>query len=345
MKIAQVAPLYESVQARAHGGTERVVSHLTEALVAMGHDVTLFASGDSITQANLVAVVPCGLRLDGAKPDPLVWHAIMMDMVREYASQYDVIHFHTDVMQLSLVSQCQTPSLSTPHGRLDLPDLKPLFLRFGAHAMTSVSTCQRSPVPWVNWRKTIHHGLPSDLYDFNAQAQNYFALDTSTSSAAAQACAVEIAQSCGVALRTTDSLDLESKHDLVRNATLLLTPVDAPDPSGLAMIEASACGTPVLAWRGGAAAEIVEDGTTGFVVDNMERAVAAAKNASQLWRNRCREVFERRFSAPVMAAGYVDVYQQLVHERVGSRRPARNDAWTDAPVEGRWNTRTLTQAA
>lgn len=325
MRIAQVAPLHESVQPRAPGATQRIVSHLTEALVEMGHEVTLFASGDSITRANLVAVVPCGLRLDNAQPDPLVWHAIMMDMVREYSAHYDLIHFHTEASYLPLASQRRTPILATPHGRLDLPDLKPLFLRFGSQAMTSVSTSQRSPVPWVNWRKTVHPGLPLDLLEFNAQPQDYFAFDGSLLSDSSRERAVKIATACGVPLRIADTGCGEADKDCLRNARALLVPTDEIEPSGLAMIEALACGTPVIAWRHGCVPEIVDHGSTGFVVEDMEQAVAAAMNIGQIARSSCREAFERRFAASVMANDYLEVYQQLVDASQGAARPARND--------------------
>lgn len=339
MKIAQVAPLYESVPPAAYGGTERVVSYLTEALVQMGHDVTLFASGDSVTSATLVAVVPRGLRLDPAKPDGLVWHTIMLDMVLEQAASFDVIHFHTDVLHLPLVGRCPTPCLSTAHGRLDLPDLEPLFRRFPEQPMVSISDSQRVPLPWLNWRATVHHGLPAGLYSFHPRPQDYFVFVGRISPEKRVDRAIEIARACRAPLRIAakvDPADREyfaaaiepllddplvtylgevgdaDKDDLIGHARALLMPIDWPEPFGLVMIEALACGTPVIAWRHGAVPEIVDDGVTGFVVDSMQDAIAAAGNIGTISRQRCRETFERRFSARVMARAYLDVYRELV---------------------------------
>ena len=345
MKIAQVAPLYESVPPRGYGGTERVVSYLTEALVEMGHDVTLFATGDSYTMANLVAVVPTGLRLDEDQPDPLVWHTIMMDMVLKSAHEYDVIHFHTDVLQLALAGQCRTPCMSTPHGRLDLPDLKPLFRRFGKHPMTSISNSQRAPVPWANWRATVHHGLPLGLYSLNLQPQEYFAFVGRISPEKRCDRAIEIAKACGIPLRIAAKVDPadrayfestieplldddlitfvgeigeDAKNDFIGNAKALLMPIDWPEPFGLVMIEAMACGTPVVAYANGSVPEVIDQGVTGFIVHNQDEAIAAAKNIGRIDRRRCREMFEQRFAAPVMARRYVEVYRELVDTRVAA---------------------------
>lgn len=339
MKIAQVAPLYESVPPTAYGGTERVVSYLTEALVQMGHDVTLFASGDSVTSATLVPVVPRGLRLDPAKPDGLVWHTIMLDMVLEEAASFDVIHFHTDVLHLPLVGRCPTPCLSTAHGRLDLPDLEPLFRRFPEQPMVSISNSQRTPLPWLDWKATVHHGLPLGLYSFHPRPQDYFVFVGRISPEKRVDRAIEIARACRTPLRVAakvDPADREyfastiepllddplvtylgevgdaGKDDLIGHARALLMPIDWPEPFGLVMIEALACGTPVVAWRHGAVPEILDDGLTGFVVDSLEQAIAAAGNIGTIPRRRCRETFERRFSARVMARAYLDVYRELV---------------------------------
>ena len=339
MKIAQVAPLYESVPPAAYGGTERVVSYLTEALVQMGHDVTLFASGDSVTSATLVAVVPRGLRLDPAKPDGLVWHTIMLDMVLEQAASFDVIHFHTDVLHLPLVGRCPTPCLSTAHGRLDLPDLEPLFRRFPEQPMVSISDSQRAPLPWLNWRATVHHGLPLGLYSFHPRPQQYFAFVGRISPEKRVDRAIEIARACRTPLRIAAKVDPADrgyfasaiepllddplvtylgevgdadKDDLIGHARALLMPIDWPEPFGLVMIEALACGTPVIAWRHGAVPEIVDNGVTGFVVDGMQDAIAAAGKIGTISRQRCRETFERRFCARVMARAYLDVYRELI---------------------------------
>ena len=339
MKIAQVAPLYESVPPPAYGGTERVVSYLTEALVQMGHDVTLFASGDSVTSARLVAVVPRGLRLDPAGRDPLVWHTIMLDMVLEQAGSFDVIHFHTDVLHLPLVGRCPTPCLSTAHGRLDLPDLEPLFRRFPEQPMVSISDSQRAPLPWLNWRRTVHHGLPPGLYSFHPRPRDYFAIVGRIPPEKRVDRAIEIARACHTPLRIAAKVDpadrqyFESaiepllddplvtflgeigdagKDDLIGHARALLMPIDWPEPFGLVMVEALACGTPVIAWRHGAVPEILDDGVTGFVVEGMRQAIEAAENIGTISRQRCRETFEQRFSARVMARAYLDVYRELI---------------------------------
>jgi glycosyltransferase involved in cell wall biosynthesis len=343
VKIAQVAPLYESVPPRGYGGTERVVSYLTESLVEMGHDVTLFASGDSVTSARLVPVVSRGLRLDPHKPDPLIWHTIMMDMVLKAAPSFDIIHFHTDVVQLALANQCATRCVSTPHGRLDLPDLKPLFRRFARHPMTSISNSQRAPLPEVNWRATVHHGLPLGLYRLHVEPQDYFAFIGRISPEKRPDRAIEIAKACGTPLRIAAKVDAadrvyfestiepllddtlvtfvgeigeHAKNDFIGNARALLMPIDWPEPFGLVMIEAMACGTPVIAYANGAVPEIVDHGITGFVVNSQEQAIAAAQNVGRIDRRRCRQVFEQRFAARVMARHYLDVYRELVGERV-----------------------------
>ena len=350
MKIAQVAPLYESVPPRAYGGTERVVSYLTEALVEMGHEVTLFASGDSVTCANMVSVVPRSLRLDPRKPDALVWHTIMMDRVLKAAHTFDIIHFHTDVLQLPLVGNCRTACVSTAHGRLDLPDLKPLFRCFPQHPMVSISNSQRAPLPWANWRATVHHGLPLGLYSLHEQPQDYFAFVGRISPEKRVDRAIEIAKACGIPLRIAakvDAADTEyfestirpllddplvsfdgeigdaDKDNFIGNARALLMPIDWPEPFGLVMIEAMACGTPVIAYANGSVPEVLDDGVTGFIVENQEQATAAARNIGRIDRRRCRQVFEQRFAARVMARRYLEVYGELVTaRRVGSSIPA-----------------------
>jgi glycosyltransferase involved in cell wall biosynthesis len=350
VKIAQVAPLYESVPPHAYGGTERVVSYLTEALVEMGHEVTLFASGDSVTSANMVSVVPRSLRLDPDKPDALVWHTIMMDRVLKAAPSFDIIHFHTDVLQLPLVGHCKTACVSTAHGRLDLPELKALFRCFPSHPMVSISNSQRAPLPWLNWRATVHHGLPLGLYALHDKPQDYFAFVGRISPEKRADRAIEIAQACGMPLRIAAKIDpadeayFEStiepllddplvefvgeigdsdKDDFIGNARALLMPIDWPEPFGLVMIEAMACGTPVIAYRHGSVPEILEQGVTGFVVDNQEQAIAAARDIEKIDRRRCRQVFERRFAARVMARRHLEVYRELVQARaLGSGVPA-----------------------
>jgi glycosyltransferase involved in cell wall biosynthesis len=349
VKIAQVAPLYESVPPRAYGGTERVVSYLTEALVQMGHEVTLFASGDSVTSANLVSVVPRGLRLDRDKPDSLVWHTIMMDTVLKSVHSFDIIHFHTDVLQLALVGHCKTPALSTAHGRLDVADLKSLFSCFPDHPMVSISNSQRTPLPWLNWRATVHHGLPLGLYSLHEAPQDYFAFVGRISPEKRADRAIEIARACGKPLRIAAKVDAAdqayfestiepllddplvtfegeigdgAKNDFIGNALALLMPIDWPEPFGLVMIEAMACGTPVIAYGSGSVPEIIDHGVTGFIVENQAQAIAAARNIGQIDRRRCRQVFEQRFAARVMARRYLDVYRELAEARMPGTRIA-----------------------
>jgi glycosyltransferase involved in cell wall biosynthesis len=342
VRIAQVAPLSESVPPRAYGGTERVVSYLTESLVEMGHDVTLFASGDSVTRAKLVSVVPQALRLDASKSDPLVWYTIMMDQVLEAAHTFDIVHFHTAVLQLALLRHCKTLCLSTAHGRLDLPELTPLFKRFPEHPMVSISNAQRAPLPWLNWRATVHHGLPLGLYSLQLKPQNYFAFVGRISPEKRADRAIQIARACRIPLRIAakvdpvdrayfestiepllddplvsfvGEIDDRTKNEFMGHARALLMPIDWPEPFGLVMIEAMACGTPVIAYANGSVREVIDDGITGFIVENQEQATAAARNIERIDRHRCRQVFEQRFQARVMARQYLDVYRELVAAR------------------------------
>jgi len=341
MRIAQIAPLIESVPPRAYGGTERVVHYLTESLVQMGHDVTLFASGDSSTSARLVPIVDRALRLNPARPDPVIWHTLMVDRVRELCESFDVLHFHIDTVHLPVAVHCSTPSLTTLHGRLDIPDLKPLFKRFQKHPLVSISDNQRTPIPWANWLATVHHGLPLDLYDFHPQPQDYFAFVGRISPEKRCDRAIEIAIACNTPLRIAakvDNADREyyeqkieplldhplvtfvgeigdaDKNDFVGNARALLTPIDWPEPFGLVIIEALACGTPVIAYGHGAIPELIDDGETGFIVHDQDEAIAAARSVDRISRQTCRETFERRFAAPVMARQYLQHYRALMAE-------------------------------
>ena len=338
MKIAQVAPLAESVPPRGYGGTERVVSYLTETLVEMGHEVTLFASADSVTCAELVPVVPRALRLETSHPDPLVWYTIMLDRVMRAAHAFDIIHFHTAVVQLALMRLCRTPCVTTAHGRLDLPDLKPLFRSFPDHPLVSISDSQRAPLPWASWRATVYHGLPLDLYAPHPQPQDYFAFLGRISPEKRADRAIEIAKACGAPIRIAAKVDAadtayfesvihpllsdplvsfigeiddQAKNDFLGNARALLMPVDWPEPFGLVMIEAMACGTPVVAYANGSVPEIIDNGITGFAVGNQQQAIAAALAIDRIDRRRCRQMFEQRFDARVMASRYVEVYQEL----------------------------------
>ncbi|HSV77925.1 MAG TPA: glycosyltransferase family 4 protein [Ramlibacter sp.] len=342
MRIAQVAPLIESVPPRAYGGTERVVHYLTETLVQMGHEVTLFASGDSTTSARLVPVVDRALRLNPARPDPVIWHTLMVDRVRELSASFDVIHFHIDTVQLPVARQLETPSLSTLHGRLDLPDLKPLYKRFHRHPLVSISDSQRMPLLGANWLGTVYHGLPLDLYHFHPRPQDYFAFVGRISPEKRCDRAIEIALACDTPIRIAAKVDRvdqdyfeqrieplldhplvtfigeigdAAKDDFIGNARALLTPIDWPEPFGLVVIEALACGTPVIAYGHGAIPELLDDGRTGFIVHDQAQAIAAARSLHRIDRRTCRAAFERRFAAPVMARQYLEKYRQLIEQR------------------------------
>ena len=338
MKIAIVAPLMESVPPRLYGGTERIVSYLTEELIQSGHDVTLFASGDSVTRASLRAVVPQSLRLDPECGNPLAYHLIMLDEVVHAAQEFDVIHFHIDLLQFPLVRWLATPSVTTLHGRLDLPEHGPLFRRFRDVPLVSISDAQRAPIPWANWIETIPHGLPANLHPFQPRPGGYLAFLGRISPEKRPDRAIAIARRAGVPLRIAakvDNVDREYFDERVRpllaepgvefigeideaaksaflgDALALLFPIDWPEPFGLAMIEAMACGTPVIAFRRGSVPEVIEDGVTGFIVDGVEEAVRAVGRVGELSRLGCRREFERRFTAARMARDYVAIYENL----------------------------------
>lgn len=338
MRIAQVAPLYESTPPRLYGGTERVVSYLTEELVRQGHDVTLFASGDSITSAELVAPCERALRLDPNCPDPLAYHIVMLDQVYRRAEDFDVIHFHIDYLHFATSSRHNVPHLTTLHGRLDLPALRQVYRQFSEEPLVSISDSQRRPIPWANWRATIFHGLPENLYSFEPHPRGYLAFIGRISPEKRVDRAIEIAKQVGMPIRIAakvDKVDTEyfaerikpmlchplveyigeigdrEKPEFLGGANALLFPIDWPEPFGLAMIEAMACGTPVIAFRRGSVPEIIEDGATGFIVDSVEQAVSAVRRLGSLRRTACRRAFERRFTVCRMAMDYVAEYVQL----------------------------------
>ncbi|MET0508294.1 MAG: glycosyltransferase family 4 protein [Burkholderiaceae bacterium] len=348
MRIAQVAPLFETVPPTAYGGTERVVSYLTETLVEMGHEVTLFASGDSQTAAQLVPVVESSLRLDPRGPDWLIWHTVMLDQVFAQAPDFDVVHFHVDCLHYPLVRQCPTPCLTTLHGRLDLPDLAPLHRHFREQGLVSISNSQRRPLAESRWLATVHHGLPPDLYRFHPEPSDYFAFVGRISPEKRVDRAIRIAQAAGVKLRIAAKVDRadqqyfereiaplldhplvdfvgeigeSQKGEFIGNARALLFPIDWPEPFGLVMIEALACGTPVIAWRCGSVPEVIDHGISGFIVDDIDGAIDAARRVDALDRRVCRDVFEQRFTAHQMASRYVEVYAALSAAR-GPKRAA-----------------------
>jgi glycosyltransferase involved in cell wall biosynthesis len=352
MKIAQIAPLAESVPPRLYGGTERIVSYLTEELVRQGHDVTLFASGDSVTAARLARCATAALRLNPAVRDPLPHHLLMLEQVRQRAAEFDVLHFHIDLLQYPLLRTIATPSVTTLHGRLDMPDLAPIYRAFPEVPLVSISDAQRAPMPPVRWVRTIHHGLPRRLMAFRprAAADGHLAFLGRISPEKRPDRAIAIATRAGLRLRMAAKIDnadidywREKIEPLVRDnplvefvgeigehdkaaflggAAALLFPIDWPEPFGLVMIEAMACGTPVIAFPCGSAPEVVDHGLTGFLVDSVEDAVAAVRRVPELDRARVRAVFERRFSIERVAADYTQVYLSLC-ERGRPIRPAR----------------------
>jgi len=342
MRIAQVAPLYESVPPKYYGGTERVVSYLTEELVREGHEVTLFASGDSETAARLVAVAPRSLRLDERCQDQLAHHMLLLERVFSVASEFDVIHFHIDYLHFPL-SRCRPhPHITTLHGRLDLPDLQPLYAEFREMPVVSISNSQREPLPQANWQATVYHGLPSDLYRFQPHAGKYLAFIGRFSPEKGADRAIEIAKRARIPLKLAAKVDrvdevyfnteikpllddplIENigeigegeKAEFLGNAYALLFPVDWPEPFGLVMIEGMACGTPVIAFRRGSVEEVMEDGRSGFVVDDVDQAIAAVARVGDLDRAGVRAAFDARFTAPHMAADYVRVYERIIANR------------------------------
>jgi glycosyltransferase involved in cell wall biosynthesis len=343
VKIAQIAPLMESVPPRLYGGTERVVSYLTEELVRQGHDVTLFASGDSITAAELVACAPEALRLDSRVRDHIPYHMIMLDRVRERMEDFDILHFHIDQFQYPLFRSHAGRTVTTLHGRQDLPDLKPLYSYFGDMPLVSISNHQRLPVPSANFAATIYHGLPLELLHPTFQPRGgYVAFLGRISSEKRPDRAIQIARKLGIPLKIAAKVDKvdekyfreeieplldgpgveyigeindREKSAFLGEALALLCPIDWPEPFGLVMIEAMACGTPVLAFRHGSVPEVVDNGITGRIVDDLDEAVHALAEVIALDRRVVRRRFEERFTSARMAKDYVRLYRKLIAKR------------------------------
>jgi len=339
MRIAQIAPLTEAIPPRLYGGTERVISWLTEELVAQGHDVTLFASGDSCTSAKLEAVWPRSLRLDGGVRDANALHMMMLEQVRRRAREFDVLHFHLDYYPFSLFMRQATPFVTTLHGRLDLPEHQNVFATFASAPLISISDSQRRPVPRAGWVRTIYHGLPEASLLPRPAKPSYFAFLGRISPEKATDAAIRIAQRCGVPLKIAAKVDKvdrdyfeteirsllrppaveyigeigdHEKSDFLSGATCLLAPADWPEPFGLVLIEAMACGCPAIAYNAGAIPEVIEDGVTGFIVHDEPSAIAAAAQLSKLSRLTIRRRFEERFTARRMAQDYLVVYRELI---------------------------------
>jgi glycosyltransferase involved in cell wall biosynthesis len=341
VRIAQVAPLDESVPPALYGGTERVVSYLTEELVRLGHQVTLFASGDSRTAARLVAPCEQALRLNPACREPLVHHLIMFDQLRREVDTFDIVHFHTCYLHYAAFADLGAKSLTTQHGRLDMPDMPVLLRAFPQMQLVSISDSQRAPVPWASWRATVYHGQPLDLHRPGPGRGGYLLFVGRVSPEKGVDRAIEIAKRAGMPLKITAKVDrvdrdyfrdaikplldhpliefigeLNSpeKDALLRDAVALLFPIDWPEPFGLVMIEAMACGTPVVAFRNGSVPEVVDDGVTGAIVDDIDGAVRAVARVAGFDRARVRARFEQRFSADRMARDYVRIYEAMIGE-------------------------------
>ncbi|CAG9180141.1 glycosyltransferase family 4 protein [Cupriavidus pinatubonensis] len=340
MKIAQIAPLQESCPPRQYGGTERVVAYLTNELVRQGHDVTLFASGDSWTAARLVSCVPRALRTDPSVHDWLPYHVMMLEDVRRQADDFDVLHFHTDMLHFPLVRSLASRTVTTLHGRLDLPDLRPFYATFPDMPLVSISREQRRPMPPVNWLGNVYHGLPESLLSFHAVPRGgYLAFLGRIAREKRPDRAIEIAVRSGMPLKIAAKIDradqaywdaeiapLVRRHRNVEylgeigdrekprflgNARALLFPIDWPEPFGLVMIESMACGTPVIAFSSGSVREVLDDGVTGFIVDSVDEAVAAVGRLGDIDRLDVRRAFSARFSAARMASDYVALYRRL----------------------------------
>ena len=339
LRIAQIAPLVESVPPQGYGGTERVVSNLTDTLVDLGHDVTLFASADASTNAHLVPGRKTPLRLDPAPlKSEVAAHFVMLQDVRARRHEFDVLHFHTDILHFPFFEDVAARTLTTLHGRLDIDDVAEVLRRWPQYPLASISDHQRLPVPFANWRGTVHHGIPTDLFAFSPTHRGVLAFVGRISPEKRADRAIDIAREAGMRLRIAAKVDAADaryfrevvepkfdthvdyigeigdfqKNELLGSAAALLFPIDWPEPFGIVMIEAMACGTPVIAWDEGSVAEIVDDGLTGFIVRSIDEAVAAVRRIDTLDRRAVRETFERRFSAIAMSKNYLRLYAEAI---------------------------------
>ena len=351
MKIAQIAPLIESVPPRFYGGTERVASYLTEELVRLGHDVTLFASGDSVTSARLVSCATTALRLNPKVRDPIPYYMLMLDRVRECVDDFDILHFHIDQFHFPLFRPLAGHTVTTVHGRQDLPDLRPLYFGFNEMPLVSISNGQRTPIPNANFVATVYHGLPLDLHRpiFNPRG-GYLAVLGRISPEKGVDRAIKVSQTLGIPLKIAAKVDRvdeayfreqiapllkepgvefvgeineREKTDFLGQALALMFLIDWPEPFGLSMIEAMACGTPVLALRRGSVEEVVENGLTGHIVDSIDEAIVTLPHVMQLDRRAVRRRFEDRFTATRMANDYARVYDSLLARTNGKSVPTQ----------------------
>jgi glycosyltransferase involved in cell wall biosynthesis len=338
MRIAQVSPLWESVPPKLYGGTERVVSYITEELVRLGHEVTLFASGDSLSSARLEAICPQALRLITRSYNREAPMTLLLERAFSTSDKFDLIHSHLDFLGFPAARRCPVPVLTTLHGRLDLPELQPVYREFTDIPLVSISDAQRRPLPWANWQATVHHGLPRDLYTFHPRQGRYLAYLGRLAPEKCPDQAIKIATRVGIPLRIAAKVDPTDrdyfrehiepllahplveyvgeitdaeKNDFLGEACALLAPFDWPEPFGLVFIEALACGTPVLALRRGSVPEIIDNGVTGFVCEHPDELAAAVEQVSLLDRRRCRQAFDMRFTIERMVRDYLNVYEQL----------------------------------
>jgi glycosyltransferase involved in cell wall biosynthesis len=353
MHIAQIAPLTEAIPPKLYGGTERVVSWITEELIALGHEVTLFASGDSVTSAQLDAIWPRALRLDGSVRDPNALHMAMLERVCRRAGDFDVLHCHLDYYPFSLLSRQPTPFVTTLHGRLDLPEHQPVFDTFSTVPVVSISNAQRRPLPQANWVRTVHHGLPEKLLEPKPVTPSYFGFLGRIAPEKGIDRAIRIAEHCGVPLKVAAKVDRadqdyydeliepmmrsgkvefigeigdKEKSEFLSGAIALLVPIDWPEPFGLVMIEAMACGTPVIAFNRGSVPEIIDDDVTGFIVEDVNGAIGAVDRLGHLSREKIRRRFEARFTARRMAQDYLRVYRSLTDSASPHLRLVVDDA-------------------
>lgn len=339
MKIAQIAPLYEAVPPKLYGGTERVIANLTDALVDLGHDVTIFASAETRTKARLVSMRERALRLD---PSPLKLdtgtHLSMLYDIRERADEFDVLHFHLDHLHFPFFESVAQRTVTTLHSRLDFKDMADVYRRWSSYPLVAISASQRRQLPFANWLATVHHGLPAKAFAFSPRDRGYLVFLGRISPEKRLDRAIQIAEGAQMPLKVAAKIDFADKQyfettiepmlsspvvefvgeisdreksEFVGGALALLFPIDWPEPFGLVMIESMACGTPVIAWDNGAVSEVVEDGVTGFIVNSISEAIEAVKKIPTIDRRRCRAEFERRFSATRMAKDYARLYAQL----------------------------------
>lgn len=337
LKIAQIAPLYESVPPKLYGGTERVVAYLTDELVHQGYDVTLFASGDSVTKANLVPITQHALRLTECN-DYLAWHMVQLGQVLERAHEFDLLHFHIDYLHFPYTRGKNIAALTTLHGRLDIPELRPVYQQFYDLPVISISNAQRIPLPMANWVGTVYHGLPLDLLPQGKGNGNYVAFLGRVSPEKRLDRAIEIARQANMPIKIAAKIDKadqqyyekkirrllrqphveflgeigeDQKAEFLGNAAALLFPIDWPEPFGMVMIESLSCGTPVIAWNCGSVSEVLTHGKTGYIVESIPQAVKALREINRISRDECRTVFEQRFSVAAMTRNYIRLYEKM----------------------------------